>query len=226
MRLFRSIRRELGRAFSPPHVKRHRAFSRKWTAENGEARRYDFPYLVKGATVVDLGAYRGEWALGIADRYNVHVHAFEAHPNFAAELSRIVAENGRITTHPVALSSMDGTFAITDDGVASRATSQGQIVCRCVEARKYLALSGIETIDLLKVNIEGGEYDILPHLIATGLINDVGTIQVQFHRYSETDEAKRDEIISGLSKTHDRTWCYDFVWEEWVPKAGRRGSEP
>ena len=39
----------------------------------------------------------------------------------------------------------------------------------------------ITEIDLLKINIEGGEYDVIPRLLDTKMINKIKYIQIQFH---------------------------------------------
>lgn len=70
-------------------------------------------------------------------------------------------------------------------------------------------------IDLMKINIEGGEYALLPHLIDTGVISRVRNIQIQFHELDVDSAEKRESIICALRKTHKRDWCYEFVWESW-----------
>ena len=38
-------------------------------------------------------------------------------------------------------------------------------------------------IDLLKINIEGGEYEVLENLIENDLIKNIDNIQIQFHDF-------------------------------------------
>ena len=73
----------------------------------------------------------------------------------------------------------------------------------------------IERIDLMKINIEGGEYDLLEHLIKTGWIDKIINIQVQFHDFVENAEARMLAIQNDLAKTHELTYQYKFVWENW-----------
>ena len=74
---------------------------------------------------------------------------------------------------------------------------------------------GAPQIDLMKVNIEGGEYDLLPALIDAGIMPRIGILQVQFHLFSADDIPRRDAIRAHLAQTHDCDWSYDFVWEQW-----------
>jgi FkbM family methyltransferase len=129
----------------------------------------------------------------------------------------------KIHVHPFGLSSENGRFpiAVADNGssISSRKDSAFLIEVPVESIKDFIGKNGINKIDLLKINIEGGEYDVLPALISTGLINIVDEIQIQFHDFIPEAEKKRDEIRSKLSLTHNETWCYRFVWENWKRKA-------
>ena len=74
---------------------------------------------------------------------------------------------------------------------------------------------GIEKIDLIKINIEGGEFDLLPEIIDSGLIKRIKYIQVQFHNFDAEAADARFRIRSMIKQTHREMWNYDFVWESW-----------
>ena len=67
----------------------------------------------------------------------------------------------------------------------------------------------------MKINIEGGEFEVIPELIKTNLISRVDNLQVQFHEFIDNSKYKRDEIQKKLRKTHRLTYNYYFVWENW-----------
>jgi hypothetical protein len=46
----------------------------------------------------------------------------------------------------------------------------------------------------------------------------VNQYQIQFHDFIDDAASMRDKIIDALSKTHKRSWCYTFVWENWRNK--------
>ncbi len=189
-----------------------------WRRDGGEQLRYRFEGLSADSIVVDLGGFRGEWTRRMYEQFGCFFHVFEPHPGFASELARQFSAFPKIKVHPVALDAQDGWFELSDLGDASSAFRQAEatVRCRSVEAAGYLHEQGIDRIDAMKINIEGGEFDLLPHLIATGVIATVGTLQAQFHRLSEDSPSRRDAIRDQLRATHRETWCYPFVWEEWV----------
>jgi cell wall assembly regulator SMI1 len=88
----------------------------------------------------------------------------------------------------------------------------------------FVSENRIRHIDLMKVNIEGGEYDLLEHVIATGLIHRVENIQVQFHDFFPDAVRRMAKIHDELTKTHYLTYQYRFVWENWRLKRGTQTS--
>lgn len=68
----------------------------------------------------------------------------------------------------------------------------------------------------MKVNIEGGEYELLDRLIDTHLVELFSNIQVQFHPIAPTSALAVQRLRIELMKTHRPTYQYDFVWENWT----------
>jgi FkbM family methyltransferase len=74
----------------------------------------------------------------------------------------------------------------------------------------------IKKIDLLKINIEGAEYDLLDHILENNIILKIKNLQIQFHS-NIIDFKKRKKIITkNLSKTHKKNWYFPGVWENWI----------
>ena len=87
-----------------------------------------------------------------------------------------------------------------------------------VRAADFIQQNDISTIDLIKINIEGCEYDLLDHLIESGISGDIVNIQVQFHPFVPDAETRMKRIQDQLSRTHRLTYQYPFVWENWKRK--------
>ena len=182
-----------------------------------EARRTEFADIGPNSTVFDFGGFRGDWAAKIHELYGAHVHVFEPHSGFCALIKQRFEGNPAITVHDFALGSTDGTLTLSDDGDASSSfrNSQRTVSGRVVSVARFFEDHNIPFIDLIKINIEGGEYDLLPALVEAGAMLRVGVIQVQFHLFSEDDLHRREKIREMLAKTHSCDWSYDFVWEQW-----------
>ena len=70
----------------------------------------------------------------------------------------------------------------------------------------------------MKINIEGGEYDLLEHLIETGFVKNIFDLQIQFHDFIPNARGRMENIQKKLKKTHKLSYQYEFVWESWKLK--------
>ena len=182
-----------------------------------EKTRMEFADIRAGSVVFDMGGFQGNWAFDIHDRYGADVHVFEPHPVFAGEISQRFAGNAAITVYDFGLGSVQTVLTLSDDGDASSSFQVGEsaVSGRLEPVSSFFESHDIARIDLMKINIEGGEYDLLPALIDAGIMPRINMVQVQFHLYAEADIERRDAIRAQLEKTHTCDWSYDFVWEQW-----------
>src|SRR5574343_1554814 len=145
--------------------------AKRWFRDRGDSTlrlNYD---LTPDSVIVDLGGYVGDFAQEIHRRYGSTVHLFEPVPAFHARCVKRFSGNPKVRSHCFGLGSTSGSFPISDDADASSfvASSRGgQVIAEMRAAVPALAELGIDRIDLLKINIEGGEYDVLPALISAG----------------------------------------------------------
>src|SRR6185436_17590674 len=76
-------------------------------------------------------------------------------------------------------------------------------------AREIFAELGLKSgVELIKINIEGSEYELLPHLVETGLVRQLRDIQVQFRDFVPDAASRMKTIQYQLAKTHDLAWQY------------------
>ena len=183
--------------------------------EDGESKRWDIT-LTPNDIVFDIGGFKGNWAADIHARFGCEVHVFEPHPGFASKIRKRFLDNPKIIVHDVALGSSNGTLTLSDSGDASSAVSgmDGNIIGRVVDVATFMA-SFKGDVALAKINIEGGEYDLMPALANAGILERFKRFQIQFHLYTQDNAADRDSIRADLAKSHACDWVYPFVWEQW-----------
>jgi len=178
------------------------------------------------AIVFDVGGYEGQWASDIFARYCCTVHVFEPNTTFAATIRRRFAQNPKIVVHDFGLahiSTDEAQLHIKGQGsslfrrTGSSLDDDSPIATvRLVRAADFLAQYGFDKVDLMKINIEGAEYDLLDHLIDTGVVRQVRNIQVQFHDFVPDAHERMSAIHRRLSDTHVLTFQSEFVWENWA----------
>jgi len=69
------------------------------------------------------------------------------------------------------------------------------------DIKKVIEDLGLESIDLFKVNIEGGEYPLLDRMIETSIVEKCQYIRVQFHEWYPHSYSLRKKIRKSLLKT-------------------------
>lgn len=192
-----------------------------WFATHGDATlRLDYD-LDASALVLDVGGFVGQWASDIHARSGCRVHIFEPCPEFAQPIARRFAQNERITVHPFGLARATGqaAFSVAGDRSSIYTNEQGQTIVQLVDVVEFFQNNTITRVDLMKVNIEGGEFDLLERMLETGLVERVENIQVQFHDFMPNARERMEAIQRELAKTHVLSWQYTFVWESWKKKA-------
>ena len=91
-----------------------------------------------------------------------------------------------------------------------------------VRAADFFEEHAIAFVHVMKINIEGGEYDLLEHLIDEKLVTSLDNIQIQFHDFIPDAESRMRGIQEQLARTHYITFRYPFVWENWTLRDRRR----
>jgi len=198
--------------FSP----QYRAFLRWQAASGDEILRYDYD-LMRDDIVFDVGAFKGEFAKVVAERFGCAVHAFEPVEAFADEAAARTAELTNVHVHRYGLADRAQTAAISVAGLASSRNTRGgtSVIARFSDVTATMRELAPHGVALMKLNIEGDEYQVLRRMIDAGLMSSVRNLQVQFHLLRFGDRWRYWSLRKRLEKTHVLIWRYPFIWESW-----------
>lgn len=214
------LKRCLQYRFGGAETRRRVDEKRRWRSADGDhTLRLQYP-LDKDSIVVDVGGYRGQWASDIYAMYRCRTHVFEPIPAFADSIAERFATNSDITLHRIALGTLDGqaTFADAADSTGQWSTTGlhgSRTVVPVRAAAAYFRQHSINHIDLMKINIEGDEYDLLEHLATADMIGSIEHIQVQFHSFVPNADRRLEQAHTLLSKTHTPSYQFIYIWESW-----------
>lgn len=197
----------------------------EWVKADGDNTfRLDYK-LTPESIVIDLGGYRGQWASDIYAMYGSRIHVFEPAPSFANAITHRFTHNSQVTVYPFGLAAenLNSTLTLSADGSSlfAKAKTGPTTQVKLVRAADFLEQQGFQMIDLIKINIEGGEYDLLDHLIQSGWIHRIRNIQVQFHTFVPDAQNRMRTLQTHLAQTHSLTYQFVFIWENWSLKAER-----
>jgi FkbM family methyltransferase len=178
--------------------------------------------LHKNSIVFDVGGYKGHFAHEIYGRYGCTIFVFEPIAEYATYLRKRFRGKKKIKIFNFGLGDRDKRIRLyLRDDRTSQYKKYGQYEdAKIMRIGRFLQQYRIKEIDLIGINIEGGEYDLLEYLIKSGIVKRINNIQVQFHPVVENAEKRMNKIQKALYKTHEPTYQYPFVWENWRRRKG------
>jgi FkbM family methyltransferase len=200
---------------SPGEIQQERVLP--WLAVKGDKTlRLNYP-LNNNSIVVDVGGYEGQWASDIFSKYCCNIIIFEPVKKFSDKIKERFVYNKKIICHNLGLSNKDQEVEISllDDSSSLFKNDIQNEKVKLVNTADFFKKNNIIDIDLIKINIEGGEYDLLKNLIENKIITKIKNIQVQFHDFVPNAKERMHDIQLELGKTHHLTYKYEFVWENW-----------
>ena len=193
---------------------------RKWVIADGDkTHRLNYD-LNSDSVVIDAGGYHGEWSNDIYKLYNSNLFILEPINKYYNDISSKFSGNDKIKVLNYGLSEKECEIEINLDNDSSSIFKPGvgteKINVTTID--KFLEENNISYINLFKINIEGAEYELLEDILSKGIQNKIENIQVQFHVFINDCESRRNKIRELLSETHECTYNYDFIWENWEIK--------
>lgn len=220
---FRKIKRDWKRELNPFWRIHVRAQIKFWEDQGDNVLRFAYD-LDRDSVVFDLGGYRGDFTQGIVEKYDCYVYVFEPVPEYADKICERFQDNPKVKVYNFGLEEKNSKEVLYMHGDGSSvyqnkdAAEKVEIQYRCIS--EFLKENHIENINLMKVNIEGGEYSLMEHMMKTGEIHMIENLQIQFHNIKRLHAKKRQKkICSELEKTHELTWAYrPFVFDNWRRK--------
>lgn len=193
-----------------------------WFKDKGDKQlKFDYNSLDENSVVFDLGGYEGQWSSDIFSKYCPYIHIFEPVEHFSKNIEARFSKNSKIFVHNFGLANKDCEAYISIDKFNSsivREINTKTEKIKLKEASSFIDKMSIRQIDLIKINIEGSEYDLLEYLIETKMIQSIKNILVQFHPFVPDADVRMKNIQRKLLETHNLKWQYKFVWESWEYK--------
>jgi FkbM family methyltransferase len=144
----------------------------------------------RAETVVDLGSNVGIAAAWFATRWpGARIVAVEPNPALQARLAHNVAGFAGVRIMPVAVSATRGSARLATDASGTWSGTLGDEGTEVQTVTLADVLDGIERVDVLKCDIEGAEFDVLP----SAPLERIGMLVGEIH-----DPARVDEITDPL----------------------------
>ncbi len=169
--------------------------------------------LAPESVVIDAGCFEGNWSHEIWKRYGCRIYAFEPIRSFYWDCLVNLSQFG-VAVLPFGLGAAPQLTDFGKHGCMSGAFADDsdRVDVEVIGIESFLVSQRIQTVGLLKLNIEGMEFELLEYMIQTGLIKRVSNLLVQPHTCVPDSASRWKAIQDGLSKTHECVFHEDWVW--------------
>jgi FkbM family methyltransferase len=157
-------------------------------------------------TVFDVGANRGEYTSTCLSHFpNAFIHAFEILPTTYVKLQSRLGSSSRVRLNSTGLSNAIGSVEINhtaaDDGITSLIEGESihahqweRSIVQVSTGDSYCQEHSIDTIDLLKIDVEGAE-----HLVLEG-----------FHRMLAAGKVTAVQFEFGMTNIYSKFLLKDY----------------
>ena len=168
------------------------------------------PKYFTGGVVVDLGANIGDFSV-LASQY-APVFCYEPEPHNWQMLNLNIELNQDVLDHPITPINKGvgkkGSFTIKNNSGHSQVLEnfEGESVCECIDLNE--ALKDFDSIDLLKFDIEGSEYDLFEQA-TNETMRKIKRFVGELHSWRWADKERHDKLLTKLNKYFDtERWGY------------------
>jgi len=166
------------------------------------------------SVVIECGAFHGRWALEIATRYHPKLYLFEPQKWLEAEL-KFAFKGYRAQVCPFGLGTENKTTTLWEfgnDGATFVSNADARDIGQMAEIREIRTAFteiGLGVIDLMLINIEGGEYTLIPHMFERSILPK--WLMVQMH-LKFGDEHK---LRAQIAEHYRLLWDYGSILTAW-----------
>jgi FkbM family methyltransferase len=193
--------------------------------------------LNKNSVVLDFGGFTGGFAEKITSKYGCKVYIYEAvnryyqqivnknNPNLIPFNCGVSTLNGKTHIHVCDEGSAIGNYAEQKKKNDKNSSYQSNVAKFAHEPPEEIVVRDVvqilneyDHVDLLKINIEGIEYEILPRIISSGHINKIKHLQIQFHDFVNNGEFLHEHITTELKKSHNLVFESMWNWSFFTKK--------
>ena len=191
----------------------------KWFLFNQEKLKYGMN-LKSNGLVLDIGSYVGEYTKRILNKSpRMTFWLYEPIPKyFSACLNRFEGREN-VYVYQKAVSADGRDIRMQIDGLRSRQepnNTTGLIKFASVSIQEIF--DTVAEIELVKMNIEGMEYECLNQLILSNTLLKAKFLLIQFHNFESGDKEKRDLMRKAFEKDFTNIFTFEWVWELWIRK--------
>jgi len=180
--------------------------------------------LNKNSVFIDGGAHKGE-ELEYLSEIGCEVHSFEINPVHCENLKERYSKHKNITINHAALWAKDSYIdvyykkthelaSMSTEACKANVDIKKSIRVRAIDIATYI-LSLDKEIDVMKLDIEGGEYKVINHLVETKVIDKIKKIYFEDHEIKMLRNKDGNEWRKEKKQVKKLMETYKNKFETW-----------
>jgi FkbM family methyltransferase len=177
--------------------------------------------LRQNPIIFDIGGFRGQWT-EIAKTYHpdATIYVFEPIKQFYEIIKEKFKNDSKVKVYDYGLSNKNSKVEmnLSGDGSSMHQKGNSTEIIETKDIIEFIFENGISRIDLVKINIEGEEYNLLEHLLDSDQFTMFDNFCIQFHPFPGGYEERRSNILEKAKKYYDRFINYEMIFECWSLK--------
>ncbi len=176
--------------------------------------------------VFDIGSSAGPFAYQVARNNPKEIHCFEPEPVLFETLEKNMSQinNTKVVLNKLAIAGVDGEFSTTGlyNPEEKEMNSQSAVSVDAKTFMTYVREHNIERIDFMKLDCEGGEYDIFNDENMEWILKNVKKIAGEWHLTTPEQKAKFTHFKNTYLKTFSKFRIfsmhgYEVTHALWLP---------
>lgn len=203
------------------NLKPHNSENYKDNLLNCVRQMIDFTKLKDGYIFLDVGTNLS-WVTDELLKYKEtgEIHCFEPHPVLFKNLNETHKDNKNIFLNEVAVSNKNGEAYLyfkkeptsnTDDGSTlnikkNNVSGEYKKTVKTIKLSDYILK--FDKVDVLKMDIEGAEYDVFNELIESGAIHKIKYIFYECHAHKVPLDKIKREVLTKLTNLGIKTYYW------------------
>lgn len=180
----------------------------------------DWP-IDEDSIVFEIGGYEGRWALQMAEKYDPWLFVFEPQHWAIEKMDDKLKNSDKSLLQDYGLWTHDAIMKLGDygrDGASLLKPNHEDaelVWVKDIDAVIYSMVGAKKDIDVCLMNIEGGEFVLIPYMIGLGLMKRIKFFWAQFHLFVPNSKRKFAAINEAMEATHDVYWDFGMSMKCW-----------
>jgi FkbM family methyltransferase len=180
----------------------------------------------KDDVVFDIGSSAGPFAYSIVKNEPKEIHCFEPEDTLFNTLVKNMSQfpDKQIKLNKLAIAHVDGEFETTGlyDPTEREMHTKPPVKVSSISFKTYIEQNNISQIDFMKLDCEGGEYDIFNDDNMDWILQNVKKIAGEWHLTNPEQKAKFTHFKNTYLKKFENfrifsMWGYEITHALWLP---------